>query len=180
MIAPILKTKNIVIRAFEKKDLKAFVCYRAQKEVARYQSWSDYSHQDALELFEVMDYSTFGQPKNWYQMAISLIDSDKLIGDLAIHFIDHDQVEIGFTVAPEYQGNNVATEAVSCFLNYLFDELNKHRVIATTDVKNMASYRLLEKLGFRREAHLLQNIYFKGEWGDEYQYGLLRSEHNRI
>jgi len=180
MIAPTLKTKNIVIRAFEKKDLESFVEYRAQEEVARYQSWSDYSYQDALELFEGMDYSTFGEPENWYQMAISLQGSDKLIGDLAVHFIDQEQVEIGFTVSPQYQGNNIATNAVSCFLCYLFDELNKHRVIATTDVKNIASYSLLEKLGFRREAHLVQNIFFKGEWGDEYQYGLLHSEHKLI
>ena len=70
-----------------------------------------------------------------------------------------------------------------CFFD-LFDvrlgrvvfELKKHRVVATTDVENTASYRLLETLGFRREGHFIQNIFFKGAWGDEYQYALLRSE----
>ncbi len=61
-------------------------------------------------------------------------------------------------------------------LHYAFGELNKHRVIATTDVLNVASHRLLEKLGFRREGHFIQNIFFKGAWSDEYQYALLRSE----
>ena len=59
---------------------------------------------------------------------------------------------------------------------YAFGKLKMHRVVATTDAKNVASYRLLEKLGFRREAHFLQNIFFKGAWGDEYQYALLHSE----
>ena len=74
------------------------------------------------------------------------------------------------------QGKGVATEAVSSFLCYVFGELNKHRVVATTDVNNVASNRLLDKLGFRREGHFIQNVFFKGAWGDEYQYALLRSE----
>jgi len=176
MKPPVLKSKNLIIRAFEKKDLALFALYRSQAVVAKYQSWTNYTYQDAVELFESMDYSAFGGEGEWYQLAISSLDSDELVGDLAIHFIDQAQIEIGFTVCPSHQGKGVATEAVSRFLRYVFDELNKHRVIATTDVKNTASYRLLDKLGFRQEAHFIQNVFFKGAWGDEYQYALLRAE----
>ncbi|OUS24490.1 GNAT family N-acetyltransferase [Thalassotalea sp. 42_200_T64] len=176
MIPPVLETENLVIRAFERKDLEIFTQYRSQEMVAKYQSWTNYTYQDAIEFFEGMDYSTFGTEGNWYQLAISSLDSDELVGDLAVHFIDQDQIEIGFTVAPQHQGKNVASEAVSRFLRYVFGELNKHRVVATTDADNTASYRLLEKLAFRREGHVIQNIFFKGAWGDEYQYALLRSE----
>ncbi|WP_281555997.1 GNAT family protein [Thalassomonas sp. RHCl1] len=176
MNPPILKTEKYLIRSFRRKDLHRFSDYRAQECVARYQSWSDYSYQEAVDLFESTDYSKFGAVGEWYQLAITMLESDELVGDLAIHFIDENQVELGFTVAPEYQGQGVATESVSIFLNYLFTVLNKHRVIATTDVENVASYKLLEKLGFRREAHFVKNIYFKGAWGDEYQYALLCSE----
>lgn len=86
-------------------------------------------------------------------------------------------MEIGFTIAPEYQGQQVAFEAVSALLGYLFVELDKHRVIAITDVDNLACCRLLEKLGFRREAHYVKNIFFKGAWGDEYLYAMLREEY---
>lgn len=79
-------------------------------------------------------------------------------------------------VSPLHQGKSVATEAVSRFPSYVFGELKKHRV-ATTDANNTVSYRLLEKLCFRREGHFLKNIFFKGAWGDEYLYALLRSEH---
>lgn len=176
MIPPVLKTENYVIRAFERKDLETFTRYRSQEVVAKYQSWTSYTYLDAVELFESMDYSTFGSEGNWYQLAISSIDSDELLGDLAVHFIDQEQIEIGFTVCPEQQGKGVATEAVSSFIRYVFGELYKHRVVAITDADNTASYRLLEKLGFRREAHFIQNVFFKGAWGDEYQYALLRSE----
>jgi RimJ/RimL family protein N-acetyltransferase len=61
-------------------------------------------------------------------------------------------------------------------LDYLFNELNLHRVIAECDVENIASYRLLERLGFRREAHLIENIWFKGAWGSEFHYAILERE----
>jgi RimJ/RimL family protein N-acetyltransferase len=179
MKAPVLITTKFSIRAFEHKDLEVFAQYRAQKRVEKYQSWTNYTYEDALKFFENMNYSTFGEAGNWYQLAISSLKSDELLGDLAVHFIGQDQLEIGFTVAPQHQGNGVATEALSSLLDYVFSELNKHRVVATIDTKNTASYRLLEKLGFRREAHFIQNVFFKGAWGDEYQYALLRSEKNR-
>jgi RimJ/RimL family protein N-acetyltransferase len=176
MNPPVLRTENLVIRAFEKRDLETFAQYRSQEVVAKYQNWTSFTYQDAVELFESMDYSTFGKEGNWYQLAITSLDSDELVGDLAVHFIDQEQIELGFTVCPDHQGKGVATEAVSNFLRYLFGELNKHRVVATTDAENTASYRLLEKLAFRREGHFVQNVFFKGAWGDEYQYALLRSD----
>ncbi|MCG7548085.1 GNAT family protein [Pseudoalteromonas sp. Of7M-16] len=175
-----ITTQNFILRPFEKKDLMKFTSYRALGSVARYQNWADYTYQDAIKLFESMDYATFGSAGKWYQLAISDKGTDTLLGDLAIHFIDAEQVEIGFTVAPEFQGKNVATEALSGLINYVFGCLGKHRIIATTDARNKASYKLLEKVGFRREGHFIKNVFFKGAWSDEYQYALLRSESNII
>ncbi|WP_261817553.1 GNAT family N-acetyltransferase [Vibrio gallicus] len=173
---PILTTTRFVVRPFQEKDLAAFARYRANDEVTKYQSWSDYSIDDAMSLFKRMDYSRFGENDSWWQLAIASQNEDDLVGDIAVHFVDEDQIEIGFTVAPDYQRQQVAFEAVSRFVEYVFTDLKRHRITATTDTLNQASYKLLEKLGFRREAHFVQNIFFKGSWGDEYQYGLLRSE----
>ncbi|QIZ77534.1 GNAT family N-acetyltransferase [Ferrimonas lipolytica] len=176
MLTPSLKTHRFTIRAFTAADLELFTHYRSQPEVAKYQSWSDFNYADALSLFEKMDYQNFGVVGAWYQLAIADCESDILLGDLAVHFIDDEQVEIGFTIAPANQQKHVAKEAAVALLGYLFNTLNKHRVVATTDAQNVASYRLLESLGFRREAHFRQNIFFKGAWGDEYQYAMLRTE----
>ena len=86
------------------------------------------------------------------------------------------QVEIGFTLASEYQGKGYATEAVSGLLDYVFRGLCKHRVTAITDARNAAAARVLEKVGMRREGHFIQNVWFKGAWGDEYLYALLGHE----
>lgn len=176
-----LTTKHFVLRPFQRADLEAFTAYRADPKVAKYQSWTDYRYSDALALFEKMDYAQFGAVDTWFQLAIvsdaSGTTPTQLVGDLALHFIDEQQVEIGFTIAPEHQGKRVAFEAVSALLDYLFIELHQHRVIAITDAQNLACCRLLEKLRFRREAHYVKNIFFKGAWGDEFVYALLKEEY---
>ena len=175
-----LTTQHFMLRPFQRADLKAFAAYRADPQVAKYQSWSNYSDSDAITLYEGMDYTQFGAAGNWFQLAIVSTAGatlTKLVGDLALHFIDEQQVEIGFTIAPEYQGQHIAFEAVSALLDYLFIELHKHRVIAVTDTQNLACCRLLEKLHFRREAHYVKNTFFKGAWGDEYLYAMLKEEY---
>jgi RimJ/RimL family protein N-acetyltransferase len=57
-----------------------------------------------------------------------------------------------------------------------FDELGLHRIVGRLDARNAASARLLQRLGMRSEAHLVENEYVKGEWTDEAVYALLASE----
>ena len=61
-------------------------------------------------------------------------------------------------------------------LAYLFDEQGLHRITAACDVENLASSPLLERVGMRREAHFIENIWFKDEWRSEYVYALLRND----
>jgi RimJ/RimL family protein N-acetyltransferase len=72
--------------------------------------------------------------------------------------------EIGFTLAPQHQGYGYATEAVRRLLHYLLIERGKHRVRATCDDRNMGSAAVLERVGMRREGHLLESTWSKGEW----------------
>jgi hypothetical protein len=55
-------------------------------------------------------------------------------------------------------------------------ELDLHRVIAITDVENFASFRMLDRLGFRREGHFVENLIFKGQWSSEYYYAMFERE----
>jgi RimJ/RimL family protein N-acetyltransferase len=166
----------IQIRAFVEGDLPTFAAYRAEPEVARYQSWTTYTYEDARRLFDTMQEHPFGTPGEWFQLAIASSDTDALLGDLAVHFIDDEQVELGFTLSPAHQGKGVASLALREMVTYLFHTMKKHRIIATIDVDNVAARRLLEAVGFRQEAHFVENIFFKGAWGSEFQYALLASE----
>jgi RimJ/RimL family protein N-acetyltransferase len=101
--------------------------------------------------------------------------TDQLIGDCAAHVRADDphQAEIGFSFAAEHQGHGYATEAVRRLLHYLLIERDKHRVSATYDDRNTRSAAVLERVGMRREGHLLESTWSKGEWTNDLLYGVL-------
>lgn len=171
-----ITTKKLLIRNLQEDDLTSFAAYRALPVIAEFQSWTDYTFDDALALFHDVNKEPFGTPGRWAQLGITLRSSNELAGDLALHFIDNDQVEVGFTIAPDFQKQGIAYEALTALMDFLFFDLRKHRAFAVTDTRNLASSRLLEKIGFRKEAQHIENVFFKGAWGSEYVFALLRSE----
>lgn len=171
-----IETERLRLRPFEARDLPAFLAYRQDPEVARYQGWSDYTRADAEAFFERQAQTVFGEAETWFQVGIAELGSDALIGDCAVHFLGERQVEVGFTLSSGHQGRGVMTEASRSLLGFLFGELGMHRATATVDTRNEACVRLLERLGFRREGHFLKNVWFKGAWGDEFSYALLGEE----
>lgn len=175
---PVLESNHFLIRPFQYADLKAFTRYRENEVVARYQSWENYTYQDALALFNKMDYAHFGRIGDWYQLAIESKLTGEIVGDLAVHFVDAEKMEVGFTIAQEHQRKGIAFEALSRILDYLFLTLKKQKVVAFVDKRNKASYLLLEKAGFRRAADLQADSSPQAEWGDEYFYIKLKSMHN--
>ena len=80
------------------------------------------------------------------------------------------------TVAPSHQRRGFATEAVTALLDHLFGRLQKHRVLASVDPRNLPSVALFQRVGMRREAHFRQSVWFKGAWADDLVFALLQSE----
>jgi aminoglycoside 6'-N-acetyltransferase len=176
---PTLETPRLILRRFTDADLEPFLAYRSDPEIARFQGWSEpYTRQMAVEFLEEMKTRQPGQPGEWFQWAIERRATGQMIGDLAFYLLSRDtrQAEIGATLARDYQGLGYAREAVHRLLEYLFDELALHRVCANCDPENIPAWQLLERLGFRREAHFVENLLFKGRYADEYWYGMLRRE----
>jgi len=172
-----LEASRCRLRAFQESDLPAFAQYRSHPDVARYQSWSvPYSHEQAKSLYRAIHSTDFGAEGSWYQIALAALPTDALLGDLAVHFIDSRQIEIGFTIAPEFQRKGYAKEAVSALLDRMFRKSGAHRAVATVDARNSSAAGLLTALGFRKEAHFRKNVFFKGEWGDEFLFACLAEE----
>ncbi len=172
-----IETDRCYLRRFIREDLPAFVAYRSDPEVARYQSWTFYTQSDAELFYAQQRDLEFDVDDTWFQIAIVSKESESIIGDVAVHFVDESrQAEIGFTIKRQFQRRGYAYEAVSAVIQHLFQEKNKHRLTAIIDVDNHRAEKLLKHLGFRREAHYVQNVFFKGKWSDEYCYALLYSE----
>ena len=172
------ETPRLTVRAMDLSDLDAFVAYRSDPDVARYQSWEDYTPEQGRQLIASLLGGRPGVPGEWFQLAVEDTASGALVGDLATHVDadEHRQLEVGFTLAPEHQGKGYGTEALRGLLTYVFDTLEMHRVIAVTDAENAAAAALLTRVGFRKEAHFVDNVFFKGAWGSEFVFAMLASE----
>ena len=154
-----------------------FLGYLNDPLVARYQTWESYTEQQAREVIEEQRSLDPGTPGKWFIFAVESKEGASLIGHVALKMRDdQQQAEIGFTFARAYQGKGFAFEATAQVLDYAFTLLRLHRIVAITDCENERSVALLRRLGMRREGHHIQNIWFKGKWGDEYLYAILREE----
>jgi len=85
-------------------------------------------------------------------------------------------VEIGYTLDKEFRGKGYATEALKIVIDHLINSLCKHRIIASIDPANLDSIRLVERLGFRKEAHFVESLFFHGKWVDDLVYAILAKE----
>jgi len=174
-----LQTARLIVRNFVDSDLESFLVYHNDPEVAKYQGWGiPYPREDARAFISSMKEKTAPKQGGWLQLAIALKETDELIGDLGCYIKEDDirQARIGFTLASKYWRKGYITEAIPCLLDYLFEDMDVHRVVADCDVENVGSYRTLEKLGFRREAHFVESYLMDGVYTSEYHYGMLQRE----
>ena len=173
-----IESERLVLRRFRDSDLELFVNYRNDPEVARYQSWASFDEREARAFIREMASGQPGVPGDWFQFAIESKEAGGLVGDCALQVDGQEpyRAELGFTLAREHQGKGLASEAVSRLLDYAFGTLDLHRIFAIADCRNEPSWRLLERVGLRREGHFLESIWFKGEWSDEYLYAVLEDE----
>lgn len=171
-----LTTDRLIIRPIRKGDREDFFAYRSHPEVTKFQSFRPAQIEDIDAFILQMESALPNIPGQWYQAAICLKKGGRMIGDAGMHFIDGEQVEIGYTLSPDHQGKGYAAEAVHAVLGYLFGILGKHRVFASVDPDNTHSIALLERLGFRKEAHFHESIREGKRWMDDCIYAMLKRE----
>jgi aminoglycoside 6'-N-acetyltransferase len=178
-----LLTDRLVIRRFAAPDAEAFARYRSLPDVARYQSWeAPYSIERARAFVDWMVSHHPDERGEWYQFAISTRDDPTtLIGDCAFHGRAAEPMiaDIGYTMDPSSQGNGYATEAVRELVRYLIEDRGKHKVCADCDTRNDGSWRLLERIGFRREGEIRGAFRDVEGWASEYLYGMLAEDWRR-
>lgn len=178
----ILHTGRLLIRNLNLSDLSNFHAYRSNPEVTKYQGFDVFTMEQAESFIISQKDKTFGNAGEWVQYGIENKTTGKLIGDCAIKLDQYDTrlAEIGITIAPEEQKKGYAKEVLNAILNFLFSIEDFHRVTETVDAENTASIQLLKSIGFRQEGHFIENIFFKGKWGSEYQFAMLKREWRQL
>ena len=170
-----LRTERVLVRGLMPGDVATLTAYRNDPDVARYQQWPlPYTTGMALQLAHDPPITSL-VPGEWVQLAIDDGTGD-LLGDLGVHLDEGGQVAtIGYTLAPEHQGRGLASEAVGALVDRLFEH-GVHRIAATLDPDNVASARLVERLGFRYEGRLREASYARGGWTDDECYAVLPTD----
>ncbi len=170
-----INTKRLILRPFEESDWKDVYQYLSDEEVVFYEPYEVFTVKEAKAC-------VLERAKDPSFYAVCLKEENKVIGNLYFHKEEFETYELGYVFNKAYWSKGYAYESVHALLAYAFDEKNVRRVTALCNPLNTRSWRLLERLGMRREGTLLQNIWFKTDekgnpiWCDTYEYGLLQSE----
>jgi RimJ/RimL family protein N-acetyltransferase len=180
-----LETERLVIRPFAPADIPALIEYLSAGDpmVARVMRIAPTP--EAIEAYwgPMRRVDPFGDPP-WLSLMIEIKAEGKVVGNVGYGTIVIDEAHklgsIGWSLSPAYRGAGLATEAARAVLGFLFDHLGVHRVQARTGLANAPSWRLMERLGMRREAHFCEShTNLSGEWDDEFIYAVLKSEWQR-
>lgn len=172
-------TERLRLRPFTRGDVEAVYAYRQREDVARYLFDVELSREEcALAIQQRIGQVALETTDDKIILAVDRLETGTLIGEVSLIWrsVDARQGEVGWIFDPEHQGQGFATEAAAALLDLAFGEGDMHRVIARCDVRNLASFRLMERLGMRREAHFREHAIFKGEWDEEFIYAILRRE----
>jgi RimJ/RimL family protein N-acetyltransferase len=167
-----LETERLLLRPFAPGDFESLLAIQSRPDVARWLYWEA---RDADAVRAALE-EKLGD--SGLSFATVLKSTGELIGDCSVFTVsdEHRQGEIGFVFHPGHHGCGYATEAARALLAFAFGECGFHRVIGRLEARNSASARVLERIGMRQEAHLVENEWVKGEWQSERVYAILEHE----
>lgn len=169
-----LQTQRLILRRYREADLNDLHEYLSDAQVVKFEPYSPMSMDEVRENLAWR----IGTDE---MIAIVCAASGKMIGNVYLGKRDFDSLEIGYVLNRRFWGMGYACEACGALISLAFAQ-GVHRIYAECDPENNASWRLLERLGFRREGCLRQNLFFRTDelgnpiWKDTYVYALLCSD----
>ena len=172
---PILESNRLLLRAVNVDDVNEVMELRGNPETMKFiprplVTSPEMALEHIAMIIEKIENNT---GINW---AITLKGNPKLLGVIGHYRIQPENYrsEIGYMLLPEYQGQGIVSEAINTVLDYGFNVLNFHSVEAVVDPENYVSAKVLEKNGFVKEAHFLENEYWDGKFWVSVVYSLLK------
>jgi RimJ/RimL family protein N-acetyltransferase len=167
---------DLTMRRVGGDDAADLLEYRSDPDVARQQYWEPFTAEGVAMLLLSQSHvrpGDIGAP-----LVLAAEYGGKVVGDFAltVNIPEHSQGEVGFSFHQGYTGRGLATRALAAVLGFGFVQLGLHRITAATFTSNERAWRLLERVGMRREAHFIHDGFVRGRWVDVYGYGMLADE----
>lgn len=174
-----IETKRLILRKYEDRDVEDIVEYSLGADfwLARNLDWEP-TEEGVKAYYEPRrDVYPESYP-GWLNLVIEFKAESKVVGNVGIGVTNKEQgqASVGWLLGCQYQGQGIATEAAKAVVAFGFESMGLHRIFARTGSLNTRSWRLMEKIGMRREAHFRESHKVKGEWDDEFVYAVLADE----
>lgn len=175
----LIETERLGLRFLSKDDVDDVLIYQSDPDSVRYIPWEVRNRDDVLEaLGRAETYLGLDSDTHSLLLAIVLKETGQVIGQLNTSMVDAKNftANIGYALNKEFRGKGFVNEALVALVAHIFTNHNVMRVIADIDIRNLDSIKVIEKLGFRREATFIENDFCKGEWCSLHLYALLKRE----
>ena len=173
----ILTTARLRLRAYREDDWRAVHEYGADPEVCKYQNWGPNSEEQTQDFVRRCVFAAQDEPPTDFFFVIALLEDNRLIGgcNLSIRNVMDREAMIGYALSPGVWGQGYATEAARALLRFGFTDVGLHRITSWAEPENVGSWRVMEKIGMRREGHE-REVWFRDHWRDWVRYAMLDRE----
>lgn len=178
------ETERLYLRDFEENDLEAVYDYAGSFENTTYLMWGPHSREEVKAFIDdaICGYESDDRDNRPHaKWAVVLKDTGELIGGCNLAY-SADHGEMGWVLNRRFQRKGYCVEMGIAMLKFGFETLGLHRIIAHCDTDNYGSWRVMEKMGMRREAHFLEKrpanklVRDKQRYSDEFEYAILDRE----
>jgi RimJ/RimL family protein N-acetyltransferase len=174
-----VETERLVLRRFRHDDAASLLELWGNPDAVRYLYGTPLAPEDLdAALASRMAPEALSAESPVLKLAAELRESGELVGEMSLFHRSevHARGEIGYIVAPHHAGQGLATEAAQALLTLGFSLMGFHRIEGNCDARNLASSKVMEAVGMRREAHFVENEFVKGEWTDALVFAMLAEE----
>ena len=174
-----LETERLLLRPFTRGDVEAVYAYRSRDDVTRFMLDPPMTREACAEAVQArVGMTSWAEEGDKLFLAVERRADGAMIGEvvLILRSLPARQAEVGYTFHPDYFGQGYATEASRRLVSLAFEDAGIHRVYARCHPQNGASWRVMERLGMRKEAHFREHTLVKGAWDEEVVYAILEDE----
>jgi [ribosomal protein S5]-alanine N-acetyltransferase len=177
-----LTTNRLILREFVESDWQAVLAYQSDPAYLRYNPWWQRTELDVRSFVHMFIDWSEEVPRKKFQFAIILKEEGCLIGNCGLRkqsaYIQ--MADLGYEIDRRYWGYGYATEASRALLEFGFEQLGLHRIWAYCIAENVASARVLEKIGMKYEGLQRESEWMKNRWWDTLHYAILDHEWRRL
>ena len=171
-----LTTERLLLRPLVQSDFEAVHTYASDPEVCHYMNFGPNTEEETRVFLRASAQGWAEEPPDNYEFAVTLRGNGDLIGTCGLHLGPFRRAEIGYIYRREAWGQGYGTEAARAVVDFGFRQLGLHRVQARHDAPNVASGRIMQRLGMTCEGRFREAVYRDGEWHDVLLYGILEEE----